>query len=165
MQEILFITHEEIVKTTIIGGNVDIDKFNMCILNTQLRVIEPLLGSELYNKIKTDLPSGLSGLYLELFEDYVQPITKYDSCSDYISISPYTLSNNGLFKMSPENTQIVSQKEVESLSSRYSSISETFVSRFKKWIDLNGKNIPEYKKFQDGVNAIDINTNNGWYFG
>lgn len=150
-------------ETTIIGGNVDTDKYTMCILNTQVRVIEPLLGSELYEKIKTDLPSGLTGLYLSLFNDYIKPITKYESCADYIAIAPYMLNNGGLFKSNPENVEIVSKKEVDSLSERYSSIAQTYVNRFDKWIDLNKANIPEYKISQDKVDAQNINVNNGWY--
>ena len=45
MAELLFITPQEITQTSIIGGNVDTDKYQMCILETQVRVIEPLLGS------------------------------------------------------------------------------------------------------------------------
>lgn len=165
MARILFITPQELTQTTIIGGNVDVDKYKMCIEQVQLRFIEPLLGSELYDKIIADIQADtLTGLYLTLFNDYIKPITKYEATADYIAISPYTLANNGLYKKSPENVEVVSQKEVESLSVRYSSIAQTFVNRFDKWIGLNKQNIPEYKLNQDGVNAEDINVNNGWYF-
>ena len=73
------------------------------------------------------------------------------------------LNNGGLFKSNPENVEIVSKKEVDSLSERYSSIAQTYVNRFDKWIDLNKANIPEYKLSQDKVDAQNINVNNGWY--
>ena len=104
------------------------------------------------------------GFSEELFNDYIKEITKYEATADYVAISPYTLSNNGLFKNSPENVEVVGIKEVEALSNRYSSIAQTFVNRFEKWIGLNKNNIPEYKLNQDGVNAENININNGWYF-
>ena len=152
-------------QTTIIGGNVDVDKYTMCILNTQIRIIEPLLGSELYDKIKADLVgAGLSGLYLTLFDEFVKPITKYESCADYIAISPYMLNNGGLFKSSPDNAEVVTKTEADGLSERYSSIAQTYVNRFDKWIGLNKLNIAEYKTSQDEVNAQNINVNNGWYF-
>lgn len=165
MAKVLFITPQEITQTTIMNGNVDVDKYKMCIEEVQLRFIEPLLGSELYDKIIADiLGDGLTGLYLEMFNDYIKPITKYEAISDYVAISPYTLANNGLFKNSPDNVEVVSVKEVEALSDRYGSISQTFVNRFAKWIRLNKANIPEYKLNQDGVDAEEINVNNGWYF-
>lgn len=162
MAELLFITPQEMTETTIIGGDVDVDKYTMCILNTQVRIIEPLLGSELYEKIISDLESDtLTGLYETLFNDYVKPITKYESCADYIAISPYTLNNGGLFKNNPENVEVVQKTEVDSLSERYSAIAQTFVNRFEKWISLN--EITEYKTNQDKVNAQNINVNNGWH--
>lgn len=163
MAELLFITPQEITQTTIIGGNVDTDKYQMCILETQVRIIEPLLGSELYNKIIADIENEtLTSDYLELFNDYIKPITKYESCASYIAISPYTLSNAGLLKNQPQDTQVVELKEVNGLSDRYSAIAQTYVERFNKWIGL--KKLAEYKIDQEDVNAISVNVNNGWYF-
>ncbi len=165
MAELLFITPQEMSETTIIGGNVDVDKYTMCILNTQVRFIEPLLGSELYDKIKDDLENDtLTGLYETLFNEYIKPITKYESCADYIAISPYTLDNGGLYKHTADNIEIVDKREVDALSERYSTIAQTFVDRFNKWIGLNKESIVEYKLSQDEVNAQNINVNNGWYF-
>lgn len=191
MADLIFITPKEMVQTTIIGGNVDTNKYTMCILNTQIRIIEPLLGSELYDKLITDLtPSeyllqdgnenvinngeniiistlytaNLVEPYRTLFFDYVKPITKYEAVADYIAISPYTLTNGGLYKNSAENTEVVTKKEADSLSERYSAIAQTYVDRFDKFIELNKDNIPEYKTDQEKVNARDVNVNNGWYF-
>ena len=163
MAELLFITPNEMSKTTIIGGNVDVDKYTMCILNTQIRVIEPLLGSLLYDKLKADLVNGnLTGLYEFMFNEFVKPITKFESCADYIAISPYTLTNAGLYKNSPQNVTIVEQNEVEGLAKRYSSIADSYVNKFNKWINLN--ELPEYQIRQDEVDAQEIDLNNGWRF-
>jgi hypothetical protein len=68
--EYLLIDPTTISKTTILGGNVDIDKYRYCIYNVQLLVLEPLLGTELYVKILADAEANtLSGLYLELYTD------------------------------------------------------------------------------------------------
>ena len=149
--------------TTIIGGNVDVDKYTMCILSTQLRVIEPLLGTLLYNKIIADIEGNtLAGLYLKLFDDFLKPITKYESCANYIAISPYSLTNGGLFKNNPENAVAVGVKEVDNLSEKYSSMAQMFVDRFNKWISLNP--LSEYKEKQDEVDVQKININNSWEF-
>ena len=191
MAELIFITPQEMTQTTIIGGNVDTDKYTMCILNTQIRIIRPLLGTELYNKMITDLTpaeflvqdgneqnindgngliiatlhtANLVEPYRTLYFDYIKPITKYEACSDFVAISPYTLNNGGLFKNSPENAQIVEKKEVDALSERYSSIAQTYINDFDRWIELNKDNIPEYNFLQDGIKPTDTDVNNGWYF-
>tara|TARA_R110000772_G_scaffold205941_3_gene316577 strand:+ start:110 stop:601 length:492 start_codon:yes stop_codon:yes gene_type:complete len=163
MADLLFITPQELVSGTLIGGNVDVDKYKSVVLETQLRVIEPLLGTLLYDKIAADIAANtLAGLYLELFNDYIKPITKYESCAGFIAISPYTLSNGGLFKNSPEGAEVVSKDEVSGLSDNYSSIAQMYVVRFDKWIDKN--TLTEYQADQNEVNAIKVNVNNGWYF-
>ena len=163
MAELLFITSQEMTNTTIIGGNVDVDKYTMCILSTQVRVIEPLLGSLLYDKIIADIQAGtLTGLYLTLFNEYVKPITKNEACAAYIMISPYVLTNGGLFKNNPDNVEVVDIKEVEGLSQQYSSVAQMYINRFNKWISKN--ELVEYVTTQDDVDAQDIHINNTWSF-
>ena len=58
MAELLFISPQEMTNTTILGGNVDFDKYRLNILNVQKTVIEPLLGTELYDKIVADVTAA-----------------------------------------------------------------------------------------------------------
>jgi len=164
MAEILFITKTEMTNTTILGGNVDFDKYSFCVLDTQLRVLEPLLGTELYEKIKTDLEDEtLSGLYLEMFNDYVKPITKFASVANYLEIASYMVDNGGIYKHVTDNKQVVEKNEVMSLVQKYNGMTDMFIIRFQKWICNN--NLIEYKMYQDKVNADkDIKTIFGWKF-
>ena len=54
MAELLLVKPEEITESTIMGGDVDLDKYTYTIFNTQIMTIEPLLGTLLYDKIKVD---------------------------------------------------------------------------------------------------------------
>lgn len=157
MAELLFIQPEELTNTTILGGNVDIDKYKPCILSVQLMVIEPLLGQELYDKIVTDIENDvLVGLYLELFNDFIKPITKYQALAEYVEIAQYMVQNGGVFKHTGDNIEVVSRDEVISLSSKYRSISQTYINRFERWICKNS--LPEFKCKNDN-----INTSAGWF--
>jgi len=134
------------------GGNVDVDKYLFCIADAQLRVIEPLLGSELYNKILTDAEADtLSGLYLTLYTEYVKPITKNSAVAQYIEIASYILDNGGLYKHTGENIEVVDKQEVLFLSNKYNALAQMYIQRFNKWICKNV--IEEYKVCQDEVNA------------
>jgi hypothetical protein len=162
MAELLFITPLEMTQGTILSGNTDTDKYLQCILNTQLSVIEPLLGTELYNKIKTDKENDdLAGLYLELYTDFIKPITKNEALAYYIEIASYIVDNGGVYKRSGENVVLVEKDEVQMLAGKYKSLAQMYVQRFEKWICKN--HLTEYKTVQDEVNAIkDINLNIGW---
>jgi len=152
MAEFLFITPEEIQSTTIMGGNVDADKFLFCIANVQLTIIEPLLGSELYNKILIDAENDtLTGLYLELYNIYIKPITKNSAVAEYLTIASYMVQNGGIFKHTGENIEVVDKQEIQYLAQKYNSYAQMFVQRFNKWICNN--HLLEYKFHQDEVNA------------
>jgi hypothetical protein len=162
MAELLFITPQEMTSSTILSGNIDTDKYIFCIADAQISVIEPLLGSLLYDKIKTDIEgAGLTGLYLELYNDFIKPITKNEAVAQYIEIASYMVDNAGIYKRSGENVEVVDKDEVQYLSGKYKSLAQMYVTRFEKWICKNP--LVEYKTIQDEVNALkNINLNVGW---
>lgn len=163
MESVLFASPQEITISTIIGGNVDVDKYNMYISDTQIITIKPLLGSLLYNKIVADVTnSTLSGLYLTLVNEYVKPITKYQSASNFVALSSFTLNNGGVFKNAPKDAQVATNKEVEGISDRYSSMAQIFVTNFYTWIADNP--LVEYTTQQVGIKPTSIHVNNGWRF-
>ena len=165
MAELLFTSPSELAETTILGANVDIDKYTFTILSVQLSVIEPLLGTELYDYIVDGVTNDtLAGDYLTLYTDFVKPITKNESIAEYIEVASYILDNGGLYKHASENAEIVSKDEANYLSSKYHNVAQMYVIRFKKWICKNP--LPEYKHYQDEVNAKrNVSVNSGWYFG
>jgi hypothetical protein len=162
MAELLFITPQEVTSTTILGANVDVDKYLFTIPNTQLTVIEPLIGTELYNKIVDDKTNNvLSGKYLELFEKFIKPITKYKSVAEYIEVASFNLNNSGLIKFTQDGSTVVDKDEVLFLSNKYNATAQMFIQRFEKWICNN--NLVEYKTYQDEVNARKgIKLTGGW---
>ncbi len=162
MAELLFITAQEMTKSTILSGNTDTDKFAFCIANVQLTTIEPLLGSQLYDKIVTDKTANtLSGLYLELYNDFIKPITKNESVAQYIEIASYMVDNAGIYKHTGDKIEVVDKQEVQFLAAKYKNMAQMYVIRFNKWICKNY--LPEYKCYQDEVNAIKgMNLTAGW---
>lgn len=147
---------------TILSGNIDIDKFRFCIANVQLTTIEPLLGTELYDKIVADKTAGtLAGKYLTLFNEFVKPITKHESVAQFIEIASYIVDNGGIYKHSADGKEVVDKQEVQFLAGKSKAMAQMYVTRFNKWTSYNI--LPEYKTFQDEVNAIkNINLLTGW---
>ena len=161
--EYLLIDPTTISKTTILGGNVYIDKYRYCIYNVQLLVLEPLLGTELYTKILADAEANtLAGLYLDLYTKFVKPIVKNESLAEYLEVASYLVTNGGVYKHTAENSEIVDKQEVQFLAGKYHAIGQALIQRFEKWICHN--TIAEYKTWQDEVNASkNIKTTGGWY--
>lgn len=162
MAEILLINPSEITETTILGGNIDLDKYRFCIFDAQIKVIQPLLGDTLYEYIKTN-KNTLSGLYLELYNDYIKPIIKFSSVANYINIASYIIDNGGVYKHQATAKELATNEEIGNLVQRYNSLADMYIQRFYKWICLNS--IPEYLSDSDNIvnPNKELSTKFGWY--
>tara|TARA_R110000803_G_scaffold69058_1_gene131196 strand:+ start:669 stop:1160 length:492 start_codon:yes stop_codon:yes gene_type:complete len=162
MAVFLFVTPATIAKTTGVGGNVDLDTYTFWIEYAQKNVIEPMLGTELYDLIVAGATaSSLTGLYLTLYNEYVQPITKFQATAEFISVASYTIANGGIFKHAPDGAEVVDKEESQYLAGKYSAMAQMYVLQFEKWITKNP--LTEYKVSQDEVDAQSIKLTGGWY--
>ena len=143
----------DITKSTPMGGNIDVNKYLHVIKESQVFVIEPILGTKLYNKLMTDYAGNtLSGSYKELVENYIQPILAYSVAAEFILIHAFNVSNGGIFKHSPENSEAVSKSEVDFLVQNQRNKADAYIKRLQKF--LCTVQIPEYTPAQD--NNYDI---------
>ena len=114
MATVLFITRTDLVKNSIIDGNVDTDKFIQFVKVAQEIEIQNYLGTKLYDKIASDISgSGLAGNYLTLVNEYVQPMLIWYAQAEYIPYAAYQIKNGGMFKHTSENAETVSKTEVD----------------------------------------------------
>ena len=163
--EFLFISPSEIKATTVIGGNVDQDKFIFVIADVQNTTILPLLGQELYEKILSEAElNTLTGDYLEMYTKFIQPITKYQTVANYVLISNYMVDNGGTSIHQSNTKESVDENGLSRLANTYAGMADTFIDRFQEWIMHNP--LPEYKTYQEGVDASKhVSNRGGWFFG
>lgn len=141
----ILIKQDELARNTIIGGNVDVDRYLQAIKACQNLLIKPLLGTDLYNKIVADYETNsLSGLYLELFNDYVTEMIIHGSAEIYLSQGAYMVTNNGITKGKTDNADSVTKEEVDYLVQASRKLYTLYEEQFLNWIKVN--TIPEYDK-------------------
>ena len=115
----LFITRTDLVRNSILDGNVDTDKFIQFIKIAQEIHVKNYLGSKLYDKISADIIAGtLAGDYLSLVNTYVQPMLIHFAMVDYLPFAAYSIKNGGIYKHTSENSEVVSKDEVDYLVSK-----------------------------------------------
>lgn len=145
MATALFISRTDLVKNTILDGNVDTDKFIQFIKIAQDIHIRNYLGSKLYNKIGADIIAGsLSGAYLTLINTYVQPMLIHYAMVDYLPFAAYQVKNAGVFKHISENAESVSKSEVDYLVNKEREFSEYYTRRMIDYVTYNISSFPEY---------------------
>ena len=146
MAEALFITRKDIVKFSAMNGNIDTDKFIQYIKIAQDMHIQNYLGTDLYNKIETDiLASSLSGDYLSLVNNYVKDCLIHWAMVEYLPFAPYTISNKGVFKHSSENAANVDKDEVDFLVQKETNIAQYYTDRLIDYLSFHASSkFPEY---------------------
>jgi hypothetical protein len=156
--ETLLIRPSQITEFTPLGGNVDVDKYVPCIYDVQITVIEPLLGTELYEKVRDDFDAEtLSGLYLTLYESYIKPILRHQVFAEYVEIGQYTVANGGIFKHTPTDATIVEKSEIQYLAQTQRSKAQLYIERARKWLCQNP--LPEYNR----CDTINVKVTSGWH--
>jgi hypothetical protein len=146
MATILFITPNDLKQNTILNGNVDTDLFIQFIKIAQQMHVQNYLGTKLYNKITQDIIDGnLSGDYLDLVKDYVQPMLIHYAMVDYLPFANYQIRNGGVFKHRTENSESTTKEELDILVQKHRTFGDFYSKRFVDYMSINASAMfPEY---------------------
>lgn len=146
MPSAIFIKRSDLVNNTALSGSIDTDKFIQFIKIAQDIHIQNYLGTDLYNKISADIIADeLSGDYLTLVNDYIQPMLIHFAMTEYLPFAAYTIANGGVYKKGAENSSNVSKEEVDSLISKERDYAEYYTQRFIDYMSFNAQSkFPEY---------------------
>ena len=139
----ILLKNDELTKNTILGGNIDVSKYVPAIKDYQKTRLVELLGKPLYLKICEDFENEtLSGLYLELYDDYIKEMVIHGAAENYLTFGAYNVANNGITKMRTENADTVSKEEVDFMVQASRKLCNHYEREFLKWIKENP--LPEY---------------------
>jgi hypothetical protein len=142
----LFITRNDIIKNTPLGGAIDADALLPFVRTAQEKYLLNLLGTVLYNKIQDDIEAGESftGYYQTLVQDYVKPTIIWYSCVEYIPFSAISFKSNGAVKHISEQSVSPGKNEVDYLLSKALDNAGYYATRLQDYLTANSSNIPEF---------------------
>lgn len=143
--DILLLTDADLVGNTPLGGNIDVDKYRLCINDAQVSKLEEILGETLYEKIKTEfsaVPKTLAGDYLILYTKYIKPFLIHQSAVEYLLIGSYQIANGGIYKHAPANSSPVEVGEVNFLVKNQRVKAEMYQARMERYLAI--MNFPEW---------------------
>lgn len=157
MATALLITRQDIVQFTVLGGNVDSDKFLQNIKYAQDANLRTIVGDDLLEKLESDVIDGsLTGDYLTLVNKYIKNYLTYSAASDYILTAGINVTNGGVTSYAPDNGNQASTEQVNILVSQIDNKTNHYGQRLIKYLKDNKSLFPEYK----GSNTT--STFNGW---
>lgn len=130
MATVLFIKREDLVKNSIISGNVDSDKFLPFVKLAQQIHIQDYLGTDLYNKLVSEIQGEtISGHYLELLNNYVQPMLIHYAMVEYLPFASMRIDNGGVFRHESENSIVATDEEIGKLIAKHRDYAEYYATR------------------------------------
>ena len=126
--------------------------------------VQNLLGTDLYNKISADIiADNLSGDYLNLVNNYVQPTLIWFAQMTYIPFAAYQIKSGGVFKHSSETAQNVDKNEVDYLVAKAREYANYYSTRMVDYLCFNDNLFPEYNTNTNEDISPDTDTTfKGW---
>ncbi len=142
----LFITRNDIIKNTPLGGAVDADALLPFVRTAQEKYLLNLLGTVIYNKIQDDIEAGtaFTGIYQTLVSDYIKPTIIWYSCVEYIPFSAISFKSNGAVKHISEQSVSPGKNEIDYLLSKALDNAGYYSTRLQDYLLANSSSIPEY---------------------
>lgn len=163
------ITSQEVKTNTSLGGNVDSDNIMHLIYDTQIMVLENVLGTKLYDKIVTDFGTdSLAGVYSTIFTDYIKPVLWHSVYAAYLRESNVIARNGGTFTNEPTNASASDLEALKYVSKNAQSKADVYISRLERYLCDQEPNIAEYRTQDNDYDIkpkFNVNTVSGWFFG
>ena len=145
MAKALWIKRDDLVRNTLISGNLDTDRFVQFISIAQDIHIQNYTGTKLYDKISADIIANtLANPYLALVNDYLQPMLIQWALCEYLPFAAYTVGNGGVFKHNSENSTTAEKIEVDYLVGKARDLAKYYTDRFITYMSYNQASFPEY---------------------
>ena len=167
MAAVLFIDRTDLVRNSILDGNVDTDKFIFFIKTAQEIHIQNYLSTQMYDALTAAIVAGIdlpaNARWKTLLDEYVVPMLIWFTQVDYIPFASYQIRNGGMFKHRSENAETVSKEEVDYLVEKARTNAEWYSRRFIDFMAFNQTLYPEYtSNSNDDIYPSYDATFNGW---
>lgn len=167
MSYALFITRNDIIKTTPLQGAIDADKLLPFIRTAQDKYILNLLGTVLFNKLQDDITAGtaFTGKYAELMEDYIKPTLVWYSCVEYIPFSGISFKSEGSFKHQSESSISPGKNEIDYLLNKALNNADYYATRLQDFLVAYSVQIPEFLETVGNATQIYPDQSNQYFGG
>jgi hypothetical protein len=149
MAEVIFINDAYIKKYTQVNGGVDSNILYPSIYLAQDKYLSSLLGTRLYNKLKTDVVNEtLAGVYAALMDDYVRKVVLWYTMVEVMPYLTYKLDNGTLVQRISEDAQPVSDQVFKNMVDRAKTNAEYYAGLLSDYLCANSSDFPEYSNNQ-----------------
>lgn len=154
-----FISETAIKDTTILNENVDPKLIVPAILESQDIHIQEIIGSSLYNKIDSLIPSGVISqpanvAYKNLLDNYIQPALKYYVQGELVLPMTVKLMNKSIATRSADNASPISLDDMALVRDTFMNKAQWYAERLTNFLRDNTTLYPEYYSSTDSGYSV-----------
>jgi hypothetical protein len=155
-KNILFCSRNDIVKRTVLGGNVDPDKVIPFIKTAQDKYLLIILGTKLFDKMQNDIgTNSLSGQYLTLQNEYIVDTIVHYGMVEALPFIAYTFGNGSISRnINSEQGTAPTKNDVDFLLQKELATAQFYAERLTTHLIARNNLYPEYVEttgFSDNV--------------
>ena len=166
MATTLFVNRTDLIRNSIMDGNVDTDKFIQFIKLAQEIDVQQIIGTNMYDGLTAAIPNidqPANARWKTVLNDYVVPMLIWYAQASYYPFAAYQVRNGGVFKHRSENADTVSKTEVDFLVEKARTNADWYSRRFIDFMAFNQTTYPEYtNNVNDDIYPSGSATFNGW---
>jgi len=154
MADVLLINRDDIMTLTGTGGNVDTDKFYPHIKTAQDMHLQPVIGTDLYNKLLTIVgddtwDDASNEVYATLISTYITPFLVYFTMVDFLPFQLYQIQNAGVFRSTSDNGITADTTDIQLMVNAFRNKAEFNNRRLNDYLCNNSTLFPEYTSNTD----------------
>jgi len=143
--EVLFVNPDYLKRLTNLNGSVEDSYVIPSVIIVQDKIIQQYLGTDLLNKLKSDVSGGsLTGNYETLMDDYVRKAVAWWTMVDLIPSLYTKIDNGGLVIRSAENTTPISPQDLHRETERARMNAQFYTERLVTYLCNNSSLFLEY---------------------
>ena len=145
MAYVLFISEEKLKDSTAINLNVDTNVLLPYLRQSQKLYVESKLGSQLTDKLKTEIEAGtLAGAYKTLVDDYIGDMLPNWAFYHAIPFLRFKIENGNIYSKTSETGTALSTEEAQHLREEVRNTAEYYTERMIDYVTNNTSSFPEY---------------------
>ena len=145
MAYVLFISEEKLKDSTAINLNVDVNLLLPYVRQAQKLYVEPKLGTDLYEALKTKITGGtLTGAYKTLVDDYIGDMLPNWAFYHAIPFLRFKIENGNIYSKVSETGTALSTEEAQHLREEIRNTAEYYTERMIEYVTNNTGSFPEY---------------------
>jgi hypothetical protein len=156
MPDVLIMTEQYLKENGVINGNSDMGIITPTIVLVQDKYIHPILGTDLYTEIETQINSStvgtrdqVSSANQTLLDKYILKTMLWYILMEATPLFKYRYMNKGVMVKSSDNSSAADLSEIQYNMNRWQQDAEMYAERTTKFLKANTTTYPLYLQNND----------------